>query len=112
MEFSREELESKQLIDLKKYAKGRRIKGYYTMKKDKLIELLLMKELPFAYKLEKMTIAELRAIAKERGLHGFWNLPKEKLLKCLFPPEDKKENHSETSEHEDPQNQNTNEIGV
>jgi hypothetical protein len=101
------------LIELKKIAKTRRIKQYYIMKKDDLLALLHMQDLPMKFKLEKMTITELRGLAKERGMRGFWGLPKEKLMNLLFPSvENEKQNNSQTSEHEDPQSQNSDEVGV
>ena len=105
-------MENLSLIELKKLAKTRRIKQYYIMKKDDLLALLQMQELPMKYKMEKMTITELRGLAKERGMRGFWGLSKEKLMNVLFPPEDQKKNHSEACEHEDPQSQNSDEVGV
>lgn len=105
-------MENLSLIELKKLAKTRRIKQYYIMKKDDLLALLQMQELPMKYKMEKMTITELRALAKERGMRGFWGLSKEKLMNVLFPPEDQQKDNCETSEHEDPQSQDTDEVGV
>lgn len=105
-------MENLSLIELKKIAKTRRIKQYYIMKKDDLLALLHMQELPMKFKLEKMTITELRGLAKERGLRGFWGLSKEKLMNVLFPPEDQKKDDSQTSEHEDPQSQDTDEVRV
>lgn len=102
------------IIELKKLAKCRKIKQYYIMKKDDLVELLLMEELPFKYRLEKMTITELRALAKERGMRGFWGLSKEELTRVLFPStgDDQQKNHGEAGEHEDPQDENANKVGV
>lgn len=105
-------MENLSLVELKKIAKERRIKQYYIMKKDDLIRLLNMDSLPFKYTLEKMTITQLRAVAKERGMKGFWGFSKEKLSAILFPPNDKKEDHRETCEHEDPQNENADQVGV
>jgi len=101
------------LLELKKMAKTRKIKQYYIMKKDDLIELLALEELPFKYRLEKMTITELRAVAKERGMRGFWGLSKEDLSRLLFPPgNDHQKNDGEASEHEDPQDENAHKVGV
>jgi hypothetical protein len=106
-----ETLETLSLLDLKKLAKARKIKQYYIMKKEDLIALLRMEELPFKYKLEKMTIVELRAIAKERKLRGFWGMSKEDLTRVLFPPgDDKKQQDGEASEHEDPKNENADQV--
>ena len=95
------------LVELKKLAKGRRIKQYYIKKRAELIELLALPELPFKFKQEKMTIKQLRELAKERGLRGFWGLSRENLMKILFTDEnvhegttDKKdENHGKAAEH-------------
>jgi acetyl-CoA carboxylase carboxyltransferase component len=95
------------LIELKKKAKTYRIKQYYIMKKDELVRLLNMKELPEKYRIEKLTIQQLREKAKEKGMKGFWNLSKQELLDILFPPHDQKKDNSETCEHQDPQNQDS-----
>lgn len=95
------------LVELKKKAKEFRIKQYYIMKKDDLINLLNMKELPKKYKIEKMTIQQLRENAKEQGMKGFWNLSKQDLTNILFPSHDEKKDNSQASEHQDPQNQDS-----
>lgn len=107
-------LDSMSLSELKKHAKGCGIKHYYVMKKDDLLELLKMPEIPLKYRIEKMTITELRETAKERGLRGFWGLTKSELIRLLFS-EDQEINHTapnqhekddgKTREHEDPKNQ-------
>lgn len=73
------------LVELKQQAKGRRIKQYYIMKRQQLIEILSMGELPLAMKIEKYTIHELRAMAKDKGIRGFWGLHRDKLVDLLFP---------------------------
>lgn len=73
------------LVELKQAAKGRRIKQYYIMKRQQLIEILSMSELPEAMKIEKYTIHELRAMAKTKGMRGFWSLHRDDLVKMLFP---------------------------
>jgi hypothetical protein len=105
-------MENLSLVELKKLAKVQRIKQYYIKKRSELIELLSMNELPASYRIEKMTIAELRSLAKDRGLRGFWALSKNDLTTLLFPPHNKKQDNSQTSEHEDPQDQNSNDVGV
>ena len=77
-------LDNMSLADLKKQAKGRGIKQYYIMKKDDLLALLKLPEIPFKYKIEKMTITELRETAKTRGLHGFWGLSKADLTRLFL----------------------------
>jgi hypothetical protein len=116
------DLNTVSLMNLKKMAKGRRIKQYYILPKAKLVELLSLPELPRKYTIEKMTIVELRETAKERGLRGFWSLNKEDLTRTLFPKDDdaientpthqKKENDSQTGEHEEPQKENADEVRV
>jgi hypothetical protein len=73
------------LVELKQQAKGRRIKQYYIMKRQQLIEILAMGELPQSMKIEKYTIHELRKMAKEKGMRGFWSLPRDDLVQRLFP---------------------------
>ena len=78
------DIENMSLIELKKLAKTKKIKQYYIMKRADLIELLMMEELPFKLRLQKMTISEMRAIAKQRGMRGFWSLSKHQLCDRLF----------------------------
>jgi hypothetical protein len=80
-----ESLDLLPLVELKKIAQQRRIKQYYIKKREELIALLKMEELPFQFTLEKMTIAELREQAKEKGLRGFWSLHRDDLIKVLYP---------------------------
>lgn len=100
------------LIELKKIAKTRRIKQYYIMKRSELIDILMMEELPFKYRLEKMTINEMRAIAKQRGMRGFWGLSKEDLCKKLFSSHDEEKDDSKTRKHENPKDEHANEVRV
>lgn len=105
--------ESLSLVELKRLAKTRKIKQYYIMKKDELLELLQMDELPFKYKLEKMTITELREEAKNRGMRGFWGLSKDALTELLFPTrQDKHEDDGKTGEHQNPENEDPNNVWV
>lgn len=78
-------LDTLSLVELKKIAQARRIKQYYIKKREELIALLKMEELPFQFTLEKMTIAELREQAKEKGLRGFWSLHRDDLIRVLYP---------------------------
>lgn len=99
------------LVELKHLAKERRIKQYYIMKRHQLIQLLSMKELPEALKVEKMTIHELREEAKRRGMRGFWALRREKLVQTLFPEHyvqetsanQNKQDEGNTDKHDNPQ---------
>lgn len=93
-------IELMSLVDLKKIAKERRIKQYYIKKRDELISLLKMDELPFHFTLEKMTIAELREQAKEKGLRGFWSLHRDDLIKVLYP----NQSFHETAPHQQQEN--------
>lgn len=105
--------ENLSLVELKRIAKTRKIKQYYIMKKDELLELLQMDELPFRYKLEKMTIMELREEAKNRGMRGFWGLSKEALTELLFPtPQDKHEDDGKACEHQNPENEDPHNVWV
>ena len=100
-------IESMSLVELKQFAKTKKIKQYYIMKRADLIEILTMKELPFKYTLEKMTITEMRNLAKERGMRGFWSLSKNQLSEKLFTSHNEKKDNGETSEHEDPENEDS-----
>jgi hypothetical protein len=82
------DLSSLSLVDLKKLAKGRRIKQYYIMKRLQLIQILSLPELPESFRREKLTIQELRDEAKRKGIRGFWSLHREELLNLLYPPEE------------------------
>ncbi len=73
------------LVELKQAAKGRRIKQYYIMKRQQLIQILSLPELPETMKIEKYTIHELRKMAKDKGMRGFWNLHRDELVQRLFP---------------------------
>lgn len=78
------QLSSLSLVDLKQLAKTKRIKQYYIMKRQQLIQLLSLEELPAELKIEKMTIHELRQEAKNRNMRGFWNLRRERLVELLY----------------------------
>lgn len=98
-------IDTMSLVELKQLAKTKKIKQYYIMKRADLIQILTMEELPFKYRLEKMTITEMRMLAKEKGMRGFWSLSKSQLSEKLFASDDKKEDYSEASEHEDPEDE-------
>ena len=78
-------MDSLSLVELKQIAKTRHIKMYYTMKRNELIRLLSMPDLPDSLKIEKLTIVQLRKEAKERGMRGFWGLSRDELVKVLYP---------------------------
>jgi hypothetical protein len=87
------------LVELKKVAKTRKIKMYYTKKRAELIRLLSMEELPESYKIEKLTIVQLRQQAKERGLRGFWKLNRDELVNLLYPLTNDVDQESKISEN-------------
>ena len=113
-------MDSLSLVQLKKLAKERRIKQYYIMKRHQLIQLLSMKELPEALRIEKMTIHELREEAKRRGMRGFWALRREKLVETLFPEyhvhetaaNQNQKDQGNTNKHDDPQKHDAEDVGV
>ncbi len=96
------------LVELKKVAKGRRIKLYYLLPKEELVRLLALPELPLELQLQKKTIRQLRQEAKTRNLSGFWALSRGELLTLLYPDQqgaaDKNEkNQRNTDEHDAPE---------
>ena len=104
------------LIELKKHAKTLRIKQYYIMKHRQLIELLSMDKLPEAIRIEKLTIHQLREKAKEMHIRGFWNLRRDQLVELLFsdknPPHQDEKNQGNTDKHNDPQQHDTEKVGI
>ena len=80
-------MDSLSLVELKQLAKQRRIKQYYILKRNQLIQLLSLDELPKSFVIEKMTLAQLRQEAKRKGVRGFWTLRREQLVELLFPDE-------------------------
>ena len=105
------------LAELKKLAKGRRIKMYYTKSICELRWLLSQEELPERYRLEKLTIKQLREEAKEKGIRGFWSLSRGDLLKLLHPDDSlgaKKDNQNQedTQKHDSPHSDYGNQVGV
>lgn len=111
------------LMELKQAAKGRRIKHYYVLKRIQLIQLLSMKELPEALRIEKLTIHELRDEARRRGLRGFWLLRRDRLVELLFPDYHQgdvhqattyqnEQNESNTDKHNAPEQHDPQKIGV
>lgn len=94
-------MDSLSLVELKQLAKTRHIKMYYTMKRNDLVRLLSMPDLPDSYKIDKMTIVQLRKEAKERGMRGFWGLSREELVNLLYPD-------GQLRHHVDKESQNSN----
>lgn len=100
------------LIELKQAAKGRGIKMYYVKKHAELVRLLSLPELPLEMKLQKKTIRQLREEAKARGEKGVWKYTRAELMELLYPskqgPADEdQQNHSNTKEHDDPEEHDT-----
>lgn len=102
------------LVELKQFAKTRRIKMYYTKKRHELIRLLSMPELPDVYRIEKLTILQLREQAKEKGLRGFWSLSRDQLVELLYPgfPKQQDKDSYKEEKHDDPKSDNGSEVGV
>lgn len=101
---------SMSLVDLKKAAKGRRIKQYYIMKRHQLIQLLSMPELPNSYRIEKFTIHELREQAREKGIRGFWSLHRDELVQLLYPTITPQKDY-DTPQSQYPQPNQDNQVG-
>ncbi len=104
------------LADLKKVAKGRRIKHYYIMPRAELLHILSLPELPKNLVIEKLTIASLRAEAKAKGIRGFWSLTRGEMVHMLYPaapttplPENQNGN---PDQHEPPNDSRPNENGT
>lgn len=103
--------DSMSLVDLKKVAKTRRIKMYYTKKRHELIRLLSMPTLPESFTIEKYTIVQLRQQAKERNIAGIWKLTREQLVNLLYPlPQEHYQDNHNTHEHDSPQTQDRNQV--
>jgi hypothetical protein len=103
------------LPDLKKLAKGRRIKQYYIMKRAELIRILSMPELPQSFVIEKLTIHQLREQAKEKGTKGFWALPREELVALLYPAaplDEKNQNCDDPKQHTTPHDSDCKKVGA
>lgn len=105
------------LAELKKLAKGRRIKMYYTKSIRELRWLLAQTDLPMKYKVEKFTIKELREQAKKKTIRGFWNLSRGQLQELLYPnygsgPQDADKYDNHAHEHGSPQSNKSEQVGV
>jgi hypothetical protein len=109
------QLHSLSLAELKKMAKGRRIKHYYIMPRAELLHLLTLPELPKDIVVQKLTIVQLREEAKAKGVKGFWNMTRGELLNLLYPatptalPEDQNGN---AHQNETPNNGEPNQQGA
>lgn len=105
------------LVNLKKLAKGRRIKLYYTKSIHELRWLLSQTDLPMNYKIEKLTIKQLREQAREKGIRGFWNLSRGDLVELLYPngslaPNQNDQDGNDSEKHNSPQANNSHQVWV
>jgi hypothetical protein len=103
------------LTELKRLAKGRRIKMYYTKSIRELRWLLAQTDLPMKYKVEKFTIKELRDQAKEKNIRGFWTLSRGQLSALLYPDTTSQDNDkydNNAKENGSPKSENSNQVGV
>jgi hypothetical protein len=104
------------LLELKQYIKRNniKIKHYYIMKREQLIELLSMADLPEEIKMDKLTIIQLREMAKEQGVRGIWSLNREALMTLVFRETAHKneKNKDDADKHDDPQEHYAENVGV
>ena len=103
------------LIELKQAAKKRGgIKQYYIKRKEELIEILSLSELPVEMQIQKKTIKTLREEAKSRGIRGkhIWSMKRDELVELLYSrgegydkasPNKNEKNECNADEHNDPQ---------
>jgi hypothetical protein len=110
------QLHSLSLAELKKVAKGRRIKHYYIMPRAQLLHLLTLPELPKERIIEKLTIVQLRAEAKAKNIRGFWSLNRGELVDALYPATPaatlSKHQDSDSEQHESPNDDDRNQQGA
>ena len=102
------------LAELKKMAKGRRIKHYYILPRVELLRLLLLPELPKDIVVQKLTIVQLRAEAKAKGIRGFWSMSRGELVQLLYPngPTLPEHQNSDAHQHESPKEGDANQQGA
>lgn len=107
------------LPELKALARTRRIKHYYVLKKQVLIDLIRLAELPQSYILEKRTVKSLREQAKAQGIARYSKMSRQTLIARLFPnhvgdttSDENEENQGKTDEHDDPKKDNADHVGV
>ena len=105
------QLHSLSLADLKKTAKGRRIKHYYIMPRVELLRILSLPELPKDVVVQKLTIIQLRAEAKSKNIRGIWTMNRGELLNLLYPSlsehQNRNSNQDEPPNNGDPNQQRT-----
>lgn len=103
------------LAELKKTAKGRRIKHYYIMPRIELLRILSLPELPKDVVVQKLTIIQLRAEAKSKNIRGIWTMSRGELLNLLYPStastlsehQNRNSNQDETPKNGEPNEQRT-----
>jgi predicted transcriptional regulator len=108
------------LPELKVIARTRRIKQYYILKKNVLINLLTMPELPQSYILEKRTVKSLRDQAKAQGIVRYSKMSRDTLIARLFRTQDvgdttsheDEEDQGKAEEHHNPQKHNAQDVRV
>ena len=107
------------LPELKAIAKTRRIKHYYILKKQVLIDLIQLAELPQSYVLEKRTVKSLRDQAKAQGIIRYSKMSRHALIARLFPEnvgnttsDENEKNEGKADEHDDPKKHNADHVGV
>lgn len=94
------------LADLKKVARDHDppIKQYYIKSRLDLIRILILKELPVSFILEKKTIADLRKEAIAKGYTNIWKLRRANLVELLYPSSQQDDHDDKhTEEHDYPE---------
>ena len=106
-------MESMSLVELKKIAKEKRIKQYYIMRRQQLLEILTQDTLPREYVLQKKTIIELRTEAKVREIKGFWRMSRDQLLNLLYPnTKENNEDDDNAYKHDKPESHDAKDIWI
>jgi len=107
------------LPELKVIAKTRRIKHYYILKKQVLIDLIRLAELPQAYILEKRTVKSLREQAKAQGIVRYSKMSRHTLITRLFPQnvgdttsDENEKNQGKANEHDNPEKDDADHVRV
>jgi hypothetical protein len=103
------------LVELKQIAKSHtpKIKQYYVKSKSELIAILNMPEFTREMIVDKMTITELRKEAKSKGHVNVWKMRREELVELLnTSPKKNDENDDHTQKHDNPQESESQQVGV
>ena len=101
------DIHSLSIVELKRLAKQKKIKQYYIKKRVGLISLLVLPELPEAYRVDKLTIRQLRVQAKEADVSQIYKLNRLQLVQVLYPdllrgPKQENEDDDGAEKHNDP----------